>query len=402
MHIALVSPSWPVGQAHNGIVTYVHWLRQGLLRQGHRVTVITGALSDPRELHGVHVVRESKWSEACRRLRRRFSAEPPFAHLGRTLGASIRRVHHRDPIDLIEMEESFGWSRHVQRAIEVPVVVKLHGPAFLTLVEEDLFTLAARQRIEEEGRGLAVADAITSPTRITLDETLKHYSLHPSISEHIVNPLSNHPELSLWSETTFAPASVLFVGRFDKPKGGDLMILAFRSLLRTHPHAKLVFVGPDNGLKAPDGRLIHFAEYLSSQLVQPYREKVTYLGRLAPVEVAQLRVRANVVVVASRWESQGYTALEAMIQGCPLVATDAGGLQEAIEDGTSGLLATGNDPESLAGQIRRVLDSPGLASSLGAQGRQRALRIHSPDNVARRTIAVYERVLALPPVIRSA
>ena len=53
---------------------------------------------------------------------------------GKAIAATVREVHERDPMDVFEMEESFGWCADVQMRVPVPVVVKLHGPEFLTRI----------------------------------------------------------------------------------------------------------------------------------------------------------------------------------------------------------------------------------------------------------------------------
>lgn len=61
--------------------------------------------------------------------------------------------------------------------------------------------------------------------------------------------------------------------------------------------------------------------------------------------------------------------LEAMASGLPCVSTDVTGIPEAIEDGRTGLLVPGHDPESLADAIQRLIDDRALAASLAQEAR---------------------------------
>jgi len=107
MHIALYSPAWPLQRFQNGIITYVHAMKNGLERLGHRVSVFTPVLHESGiedHVHHVDAGKQSLWTRAARRLlqpRRTF--ETDHDRLAMAIAAAILRVHARDPIDLIEM-----------------------------------------------------------------------------------------------------------------------------------------------------------------------------------------------------------------------------------------------------------------------------------------------------------
>jgi hypothetical protein len=123
MHIALYSPSWPPGNTANGIVTYVSEMRSWLLSAGHSVTVFSGhcAYSDLQEWT---LPRSSPLERATDRLF-------PQSSYPRVLAKLLRYVHGHRPIEILDMEETFGWSRYVQSRVPFPVVTRLHGPHFL-------------------------------------------------------------------------------------------------------------------------------------------------------------------------------------------------------------------------------------------------------------------------------
>ena len=62
------------------------------------------------------------------------------------------------------------------------------------------------------------------------------------------------------------PKRILFVGRFDRHKGGDLIIDAFGKVLAQIPDARLWFVGPDMGYIDANGRTWHIEEYLRDRI----------------------------------------------------------------------------------------------------------------------------------------
>ena len=82
---------------------------------------------------------------------------------------------------------------------------------------------------------------------------------------------------------------------------------------------------------------------------------------------------ADVVVVPSRAEPFGNTAVEALLAGRPLIASDVQGLREIVRDGVNGLLAAPGDAQDLARCTARLLDEPATATALAAAGRTDAL-----------------------------
>ena len=396
MHVALFSPAWPPGRYPNGIVTYVQFMRSELLAQGHRVSVLSGSVEPGQTDPDVYEVGATASERIVGSLASRLLGRTPSEFdAGKTIASTLKRVHARNPIDVFEMEESFGWAAQVARGSSVPVVCKLHGPAFLTMVDEELRTPYGQEKVHREGQGLAQLQAIVSPSRCHLADTLARYELKPAIAEQVVNPLALPADAALWDATRCDLNTLLFVGRFDKVKGGDLVVRAFQKLLAHKPDLRLVFVGPDGGLVQPGGKTIHFQEFVESLNDPALARAIDYRGRLDSGDVVALRPAALVTIVASRRESQGYTALEAMLQACPVVCTDTSGLGEMIEHGVTGLKARTEDADDLAAQVMRIVADPQLGRRLGLAGRDYVIEHHSPAVVVKQALDVYRRAIAL-------
>ena len=111
-------------------------------------------------------------------------------------------------------------------------------------------------------------------------------------------------------------------------------------------------------------------------------------------ELASLYAQAEVAVVPSLYEGFSLPAIEAMACGVPLVATTGGALPEVVgDDGETALLVTPDDPEALAGAIRRIFDDRELAGRLGEGGRRRVLGRFTWEATARGTAEQYRWVL---------
>ncbi len=98
----------------------------------------------------------------------------------------------------------------------------------------------------------------------------------------------------------------------------------------------------------------------------------------------------DVFVVPSRWEGFGRVAVEAMLAGVPVIASDVGGLPEVLGD--AGILAPVDDERALAAAIARLAASPPLRADLGERGRRRAQLLFDNERMVQEVEAVYQRM----------
>lgn len=392
MHIAFYSIGWPPECYPGGINTYIGCLRRELIRRGHRVSIVTKDLAPGCDEPDVHVVPMGFRERVAMHLLEGIGIAPVFS-FGLVLGRFVNKLNKRIPIDVFEIEESFGSSLGIKRASGIPVVVKLHGPSFLTEPQEYRSDPFVQKRFAKEGRALARVDAILSPSQSTLRGAIDFYGLQPKIARTVKNPYNIHDPVPLWSARNCSRDTLLFVGRFDRMKGGDTVLLAFKRLLETHRHLKLLFVGPDNGIDI-DGRTVHFEEFVERLFSTAERTNLTYLGVLSTARIQELRCKAFVTLISSPWENSPYAALEAMHQACPVVAIDSGGVNEMIEHRVSGLLARPNDLQSLCDQVSALLQESGLGETLGQNARRYVMHHHDPEVIASETLEIYEMAIA--------
>lgn len=155
------------------------------------------------------------------------------------------------------------------------------------------------------------------------------------------------------------PPHVLFAGRLSPEKGIEDFLLATEGLPRV-----IVGAGP---VVVPEA-----------------------VGFVPPAEVASYYERAAVVCIPSRREGVGLAAREAMAHGRAVVATDVGGLPEAITDGETGLLVRPRDPDALRVAVERLLGDAELRSRLGAAARVYAERELSWEAATAALVALYE------------
>jgi glycosyltransferase involved in cell wall biosynthesis len=119
---------------------------------------------------------------------------------------------------------------------------------------------------------------------------------------------------------------------------------------------------------------------------------VLRLGYVPDEELAVLYRTAVAHVLASRGEGFGFTVVESMAAGCPVVTTRAGSLAEVAGD--AALVVDPEDHAAIGGALVRLHGDAALREDLRARGRARAPRF-SLDAQAREMVAVYRRFLAV-------
>ncbi len=158
---------------------------------------------------------------------------------------------------------------------------------------------------------------------------------------------------------------LLFVGRLVEKKGLAILLAA----LRGSPPAGswgLNVVG-DGPLR---GEMEREADGLP----------VTFVGQAGREELSRALASADIVAFPSVRAASGdqdglpVALLEAMGSGCAVIASDLPGLNEAVEDGVSGLVVPPGDADALAKAITRLAAESGLRRSLGDAARKRASR----------------------------
>jgi D-inositol-3-phosphate glycosyltransferase len=237
-------------------------------------------------------------------------------------------------------------------------VERLKGERLGSSVES---TTAGQRRAELEGAIAATADCVTVATTHERDQLHRLYGLTTSRIEVIpcgvdlraFTPGTQAQRRAARDELGLPDGPVvLSVGRLDPIKGTDLLLESV-ALMRTP--ATLVLVGGD-----PDGdpeldRLRGMAEALG------LGDRVRLPGAAPQTELPRYYWAADALVVASRYESFGLVAVEALACGTPVVAAKVGGLPSIVRDGENGVLVSWRCAESFAEALDSLLgDAPRL------------------------------------------
>ncbi|WP_265101633.1 glycosyltransferase family 4 protein [Fimbriimonas ginsengisoli] len=176
---------------------------------------------------------------------------------------------------------------------------------------------------------------------------------------------------------------VMYVGRFVREKGIQVLLNAANVVLAQEPDTKFLIVGGGNR-----ERFESFLDWAG------LREKVLFTGFMANRSLHQLYRVADVAVFPSLYEPFGIVALEGMAAGAAVVTSDAGGLKEVVLHDKTGTLTYVGNPESLAWGILHVLRDPERANRLAENAKKRLRTDFEWPRIADQTIEVYNRVWA--------
>ena len=399
--VALVTPGWPQETFSNGITKYVAKMRAALVRAGVRVHVVAGSVASQEP--GENVIDVAQFGPSgivgpkVHRVLRHYA--PQYASdrwVSRAVAAAANSLCRTQGLDILQIEDSFGWGRAIKERIPIPLIIRLHGPWFLNGAADGVPEDAPyRRRVHREGRAIAVADGITAPSQDVLDRTRAHYGLRLETAQVIPNPRQPFEPHEHWTLEGCDTNRILFVGRFDRHKGGDIVIDAFAHVLQRVPSARLSFVGPDRGFTDDARRTWTAREYIDNRLPGAIEAgQIEWLGEQPNSAIPDMRRNALATVVCSRWENFANTATEALSLGCPLVVTNAGGLPEIVQDGRNGLWCCPGDAKDLAAQLCRLLEDHALAQQLGRQAALDSVERYTADDLAQRTIDFYRHVVA--------
>lgn len=150
------------------------------------------------------------------------------------------------------------------------------------------------------------------------------------------------------------------IGRLEKQKGIEYLLLAMRQILSKFPDAKLEIIG--DGSQA--GKLKSLCEKLCIS------NSVFFFGKF--VDVIPFYRRMDVFVLSSIYEGFGIVLLEAMASAVPVVATNVGGVKEVVSDMSSGLLVPSKNPAAIANAVVQIFENQELAKRLSDEGMKRA------------------------------
>lgn len=215
-----------------------------------------------------------------------------------------------------------------------------------------------------------------------------HYRKALSLSDIRVLPnpvdlsrLGNVHPSAQGPDRTGSACRVMLPGRIVHEKGHTDFISAL-GLLKGRGLLPIVTIAGDGPMRAEIERLVELGDLTGS---------VRFTGALPHAEMMQEMADADIVIVPSRFEGFGITALEGMALGRAVIATRAGGLAETMGD--TGVLVDVENPLGLAAAMEQLLMDPARRRQLGAAARERAKLFDLPG-IASQLVAIYSALVS--------
>lgn len=394
---------WYPQHATDTQATYVHDINRHLVRRGHSVTVVTpGAPSLPRTdtFDGVNIVRFPLELPADLTYGRvaqsrvswlgRFARVAVMAHYMEAQHRAIIAEARESGVDVIHAHWAIPTGPAAvmaARKLDVPSVITMHGGDVYVNPEQG-YDFPTRWYVRPALRWtLRHAGALTAIT-----EDCRQHALRAGAPAEHIRLVFNGTDLRRFSPSDNGTRGnlpygehMIFACRQLFPRKGIRFLLEAAAQLKPQfPDLKVVLAG--DGFERPE--LVRLADQLG------IAADVTFLGWVPNTDLPPYYRAAAVSVIPSLEEGFGIPAAEAMGCEVPVVASDAGGLPEVVENGVTGLVVPRGDADALARAIQTLLTDPKRRREMGQAGRARALRLFDWDRSAEQFEQLYREVAA--------
>jgi D-inositol-3-phosphate glycosyltransferase len=245
-------------------------------------------------------------------------------------------------------------------------------------------------RIAAEKELVKTCHRILAPTDREKDNLVHHYGV---CSEKIgvipcgvnLNLFQPEPKQVARKRLGFDPDDTILlnIGRFEPLKGIDRLLEAM-TRLHDLKGLRLVIVGGD-------GEEATATQFLKRKTINlGIGDKVIFAGRIEQKKLPQYYSSADVLVMASHYESFGLVGLEALACGRPVVSTPVGAMEDLIEQSQAGRIVGDPLPRSLAEGIQSILTDAKLPP---ADEIRKSVLEYGWSNVASAIIREYETVM---------
>ncbi|MDI3501049.1 MAG: hypothetical protein PWP22_820 [Thermoanaerobacter sp.] len=387
MNICIFAKGLPV-HIRGGMERHIEDLVNGLVKRGHRVTIITTK-------HPENVKKEEKEN-----LKIYYVGDKPLRYTKRFYYESAKLFEELDKeenFDIVHSQSIAGYGVVEYCQLNKPLIVTLHG-THLNEIKSALssksmkgfalaFYLIFKRLIDRSDKELLQKDVKVITVSYELYKDVKEqYKISEDKLVVIPNGVDTNrfkpmnvddlrEKMSLTNEKI-----ILSVGRIEKQKGYHLLIKLLPEILKTHD-VKLVIVG--TGSYLPNLKKLAVKLGVS--------DNVIFVGKVSDNELPKYYNLADVFAFPTlRIEGLPYVILEAMACGKPVVASRIGGIPTVIENGKEGLLVKPNDLENLKDKLLMLLEDEKMAKKLGKNAREKVVRKFSVDKMIDSTVRLYE------------
>lgn len=274
----------------------------------------------------------------------------------RLKGASILHAHCATP--------DGRAAAIVGRQEGLPVVCSVRGSDIHEYpFRSQSFMKATRKALLAANVVVAVSQALAEQAKAIAGEEIRVEVVYNGVDTRLFRPAPDRDEIRRQWGIPEASRVIAYVGRVERDKGIFELISMFVEVASGLRDTRLLVVGDGAECDAVRSRLA------ASGLL----DRLHWLGRRPPEEVAELLAASDLFCFPSHGEGMPNALLEAMATELPSVATRVGGVPEAIRHGVEGLLVERGDEAALIREVRSLLGDPSARMRMGRAARCRAL-----------------------------
>lgn len=415
MRILFLSPAY-YPPFPGGGERYVRALAQGLLTQGHHVTVVSSCARLEQDLwRGCTALPESDEAArppvwhcplapfpggrlgllACRKLMVLISALPGdqtkwLERLAHRFPALLQLPETLAPLGVFDLVHAFNLSWEYPALVGYDFAQKHGLPFVLTpfmhfgAAEGDRVarntTMQHQQRLLRQAHAVAVLTSIEREGLLQLGLMANRVVTIGAGLDPLPVALLNGDALCEAHRIT--QPFVLFVGRNSYDKGALHAAQAVLRLNREGERLQLVLIGQ----MTPEFRRFY------ARLGAAEQQHLRPLGIVPEDEKHALLEACEALLLPSRTDSFGIVILEAWAHGRPVIGAQAGGIPGVIDAGENGLLVPFGDVTALSEALRLLRKDPLLAQRLGAQGYKKVTQVYHWKEVCRKTESLYAQL----------
>lgn len=152
---------------------------------------------------------------------------------------------------------------------------------------------------------------------------------------------------------------LVFLGRLTPDKGWDFTLKNLENIFQVIDVEKIAFliVGDGESKTKIATALSKFTPYFH------------LFGRVAPVDIPAILANSDIHITTSEKETRGLTILEALASGIPVIAPNAGGVIENIQDEVNGFLYQPGDSDDFVNKLKLLVENSTLRHQMGTKGR---------------------------------
>lgn len=255
----------------------------------------------------------------------------------------------------------------------IPFVIHLHSGTFPQYYCDS--SMLTRLLIRSVFRKASATITVSNRLKTWLEEISKNR--HTVVIHNPVDIPAIH------SEGERDTGKIVFLGRIEPAKGIIELILAVHLIALEHPNIRLVIAGAGD---------TSMAQKAAAEL--GITSNIEFPGWVEGEEKRALLASATIFVLPSYAEGMPMALLEAMSCGTAVIASNVGGIPEAVHDRTEGLLVPPGDVAKLVKAITLLLSNSKLREQMGRAGQNAVRQRFSPASTSAALSALYTKLLS--------